>query len=201
MTGFVKLDCGMLNSTIWVDRPAREVFITALLMAEPREFIADLPQIEVRTLNHTGWSAPAGWYGFVPSAGVGIVNRAGLDTEAGLAALERLGSPEADSRSPAYDGRRMIRIDGGYLILNYARFRERDYTKAERQRRFRARKRADNNAVTPLRDAVTSRRVTQAEAEAEAERKRLAKRERVSPERAFPPRSRVNGASSSEDEP
>ena len=47
---FVKLDCGMLDSTLWFEREAREVFITALLMAEPIELTSDTPQIAVRAL-------------------------------------------------------------------------------------------------------------------------------------------------------
>ena len=87
---FVKLDCGILTSTLWMDQVAREVFITALLMAEPAEFDEPIPQIETNTLNFTGWAAPPGWYGFVPAAGVGIIRTAGVNIDAGKAALERL---------------------------------------------------------------------------------------------------------------
>jgi hypothetical protein len=137
---YVKLDCGILNSTLWVDRESREVFITALLMAEPKEYAQPIPQYAVRDLSLTGWQAPPGWYGFVPAAGVGIINRAGISRDAGLDALERLGSPEAESRSNDFDGRRMIRVNGGYLLLNYMRYRDMDHSAAERQRRLRARR-------------------------------------------------------------
>jgi hypothetical protein len=163
---FVKLDCGMLNSTLWFEREAREVFITALLMAEPREFLERVQQIEVRTLDPTGWEAPPGWYGFVPAAGVGILHRARVEKKAGYTALETLGKPEDSSRSQDFEGRRLIRIDGGYIVLNYMKYRDRDYTAAERQRRYRERKAAkgshrDNGAL--------HRNITQAEAEAEVE--------------------------------
>ena len=165
---FVKLDCGMLNSTIWIDLPARTAFITALLMAEPREFSNPIPQINTRNLELTGWSAPPGWYGFVPASGSGIIRRAELDIEIGLSALERLGSPEHESRSLEFDGRRMIRCNGGYLILNYQKYREKDYTAAERSKRYRERK-AKNHASH--RDNHASHRdITQAEAEAEADK-------------------------------
>ena len=160
---FVKLDCGILDSTLWVDRYSREAFITALLMAEPYETEVPLDQIEVRTLDKTGWTVPPGKYGYVRAAGAGIVRRAGLDHEEGMEALIRLGNPEPDSRSPAFDGRRLIRVDGGYIILNYFTYRDRDYTAAERQKRYRAR-----NAVTRDVNTVT-RNITHAEAEAEAE--------------------------------
>lgn len=166
---FVKLDCGMLDSTLWVDREARELFVTALLMAEPRELRAPEPQLEIRSLKETGFIVPAGWYGFVPAAGSGIVRRSGMPSEAGLSALERLGSPDPESRSPEFEGRRLARINGGFVILNFNKYRERDYTTAERSARYRAR-RAElrgSNGVTASCHGVTPRRVTQAEAEAE----------------------------------
>jgi len=167
---FIKLDCGFLDSTLWFDRDGRDVFVTALLMAEPREFTRSAPEVSVDDTTHTGWAAPPGWYGFVPAAGTGIVRRAGIDQEAGYAALRRLAAPDPESRTPDYEGRRMIRIDGGFLILNYNRFRERDYTAAERSARYREKKRNaqesdDSHAVASRDHAVVSRRVTQAEAE------------------------------------
>lgn len=176
MSGFVKLDCGILRSTIWVDRDARDLFLTALLMAEPREFTQPVAQVEVRTLATTGWVVPPGWYGFVPAAGIGIINAAGIaDREVGLAALERMGAPEEDSRSTAYDGRRMVRVDGGYVILNYMVYREKDHTSAERSRRYREQKRTKSekpsrrHAVTPRPARDATRDITQAEAQAEAQ--------------------------------
>ena len=55
---YVKLDTGILNSTLWIERECREIFITALLMAEPRDYAKPLKQIAVRTLDYTGWEAP-----------------------------------------------------------------------------------------------------------------------------------------------
>ena len=166
---FVKLDTGMLDSTIWVDREARELFITALLMAQPGELLEPEPQIAVDSLKETGWVVQPGWYGFVPAAGPGIIRRCGMDEAVGMAALERLGNPEPGSRSQKHDGRRMVRIDGGYLILNYMDYRDRDYTAAARSRRYRERKKARRHGVSPGNHGVASRNVTQAEAYAEAE--------------------------------
>ena len=163
---FVKLDCGILNSTLWMDSAARDVFITALLMAYPMEFDNELPEIATRSLSETGWKVPPGWYGFVAAASVGIIRTAGLDLELGMQALERLAAPDENSRSPDFDGRRLVRISGGFLVLNFMKYRDRDYPAAERQKRYRDRKR---NGVTSNSNAVTSRNVTQAEAEAEAE--------------------------------
>lgn len=143
---FVKLDTGILNSTLWVDRDVTQIFITALLMAEPFEVRSPLEQLEVRSLTFTGFSVPPGWYGLVPAAGVGIIRRALMDQESGYIALEKLGSPETESRSNDFEGRRLVRVDGGYVVLNYMKYRDKDHTAAERQRRMRARRK---ESVTP----------------------------------------------------
>ena len=60
-----------------------------------------------------------------------------MDDEVGMKALERLGEPEQDSRTPDFEGRRLVRVDGGYLALNFAKYREKDHTASERSRRYR----------------------------------------------------------------
>ena len=165
---FVKLDTGMLNSTLWVERECRELFITALLMAEPKEITEPMPQIAIRSLDETGWAVPPGWYGFVAAAGVGIIRRAIIDHDVGLVALEKLGAPDHESRSLDFEGRRLVRVDGGFIVLNYMKYRERDYTTAERSKRYREKK----NATAPQRDLLSTHRdITQAEAEAEANKR------------------------------
>lgn len=170
---FVKLDTGILDSTLWLERDVREVFITALLMAMPKEFKIEQPQIEVNSLKHTGFEAPAGWYGFVEASGPGIVNRALVERHAGLKALTRLGETESESRSHEFGGRRMIRVNGGYLILNYMKYRDRDHTAAERQRRLRERKKEKNvtrNVDTVTRDSNVTSRIAESDAESDAEK-------------------------------
>lgn len=170
---FVKLDTGMLDSSLWIAPVERDVFLTALMMAVPFELPAPAEQLDVRTMTPTGFVVPAGWYGLVPAAGPGIVRRAIVDQEAGLAALEHLGAPDGESRSGAFEGRRLVRIDGGYLVLNYMAYRERDYTAAERAKRYR-----DTKKAKPARprtkpshrdDVASHRNVTQADADAEAD--------------------------------
>lgn len=137
---FVKLDTGILDSTLWIERECREIFITALLMAQPRSFDVSQDQICVDSLDHTGFKAPPGWYGFVAAAGVGIINRAGVERSAGLEALRKLGELETESRSKEFEGRRMIRVNGGFLILNYMKYRDKDHTAAQRSKEYRDRK-------------------------------------------------------------
>lgn|SRR5574337_846956 len=139
---FVKLDCGILNSTLWVEPVERDIFITALLMAVPFEFKEPQAQIAVNEIRETGFVVPPGWYGMVEAAGPGIVRRALIEQEPGMRALGKLGEPDPGSRSQAWDGRRLIRINGGYLVLNYMDYLLKDYGAAERMRRLRARKRS-----------------------------------------------------------
>lgn len=75
---FVKLDTKLLTSSLWVDREGREVFITALLMANPCELHAPEPQLAVRELTETGFIISPGRYGFIAAAGSGIVRQAGV---------------------------------------------------------------------------------------------------------------------------
>jgi hypothetical protein len=154
---FVKLDTRILQSTLWFERDARELFITALLMAEPREIQEPAPQLKVDAIEYTGFEVPPGWYGFVPAAGIGIIRQAGIDREPGLKALAELGSPDKESRSSEYEGRRLVRVNGGYIILNYVKYRERDVTSADRNRRWRQKQKEQKEArVEELRAANVS---------------------------------------------
>lgn len=191
---FVKLDTGILRSTLWMERDQCDVFITALLLAEPQVFDEAQAQIEVDSLKPTGFVAPPGWYGFCRAAGDGIIKASHTEFEPGMEALRALGNPDFRSRSNSFEGRRMIRVDGGYLIMNYMAYREKDHTTAERSRRYRERKREtitpSRHDVTPLRHAVTplhrdsdtnnvtvTRDITQAEAEAEETKARRRKKQ------------------------
>jgi hypothetical protein len=78
-----------------------------------------------------------------------------------MEALKKLGSPEMESRSKEFEGRRMIRTNGGFVILNYMKYRDKDHTAALRQARLRARKKAqdvtrDVQDVTALRDVFVT---------------------------------------------
>lgn len=167
---FIKLDCGVLDSSLWPDREAREIFITALLMAVPYEVKEPTSQIKVRTIEETGFVIPPGDYGLIKAAGMGIVHRSGMPMDAGLSALERLGNEDPESRSSAWAGRRLVRINGGYLALNYDKYRQKDQTAADRSRRYRER----------VSSRVISRGVTQVEGEVEVEGKK-GEREAIPP--------------------
>lgn len=88
------------------------------------------------------------------------------ELEEGYNALERLGAPDPESRNPAWGGRRLVRVNGGYIVLNFEEFRRRDATGAERARRYREKQK---ELAEEKRHGVTSRDITQADAEAEAD--------------------------------
>lgn len=129
----------MLDSSIWTEKAQRDIFITALLMAAPREVMMPTPELRTDELKPTGWKVPPGWYGFVKAASTGIVHRSMVPREEGIEALRALALPEAESKSKKCDGRRMVRIDGGFIIINFMDYREKDQTAAERQKRYRDR--------------------------------------------------------------
>lgn len=176
---FVKLDVNLLNSSLWLDRPARELFITALLLAVPDAVDEPLEALQPDSLAPLGFIVPPGRYGMVHASPLGVIRQAGLEMVEGRDALRRLSDPDPDSRTPDFDGRRVVRVPGGLIVLNYAKYRERDYTASERQRRFRERMRRNSSESVGMgvtkRDVtdsngVTSRQITHAEAEAEADK-------------------------------
>ena len=121
MSGYTKLSSALSRSTIW-DEPdnVRIVWITML--------------------------SEANRWGEVESSipGLALMARKSIqDTEAALA---RLMEPDPYSRTKENNGRRIAEIDGGWEILNYAKYREKKSKEhenemaAERQRRHRKRK-------------------------------------------------------------
>jgi hypothetical protein len=171
---FVKLDTGILNSTLWFERECRDIFITSLLMAELLELREPLPQLKVNAIEETGFEVPPGWYGFVHAAGPGIVRMAMCDQLLGMQALAKLGEPDPESRTPDFEGRRLVRVPGGFVVLNFMKYRDRDYTGAERAKRYRLRQREKQSFTRDVRESrrdepLRARDVTQAEAEAEAD--------------------------------
>lgn len=114
----IKLNCDILNSPLWCERDARDLLLTALLMAKPRKLTQPTPAIKVRSLEGNGFTVPPGRYGFVEAAGIGLIHRACVEQKPGLEALERLTAPDPDTLRHPHEGRRLARISGGFIILN-----------------------------------------------------------------------------------
>jgi len=103
---FVKLDTGVLDSTLWLENAeTRVVFVTMLAMARPD--------------------------GLCESTAPGIARRANLPIDEVRASLAKLEAPDPDSRSAENDGRRIMRVDGGFLLTTYKKYRAKDHIKRD----------------------------------------------------------------------
>ena len=116
---FTKLFSSITESTVWCEPDrTRLVWITMLAMAD--------------RLGRIHASIP------------GLANRARVPVEDCRTAIDTFLAPDRDSRTPENEGRRIETIDGGWRLLNHAKFRElRDETTTkERKRLWIAKKRA-----------------------------------------------------------
>ena len=137
MPNYTKLFNSIVTSTIWTeDDKTRIVWITMLALSDQNgEIQASIP-------------------GLARLASVSVA-----DVEA---ALDKLLSPDKYSRTPDNEGRRICPIDGGWELLNHAKYRlmaskeDAKATNAARQKRHRNR----NATVTPNNALVTLRNAT-----------------------------------------
>jgi hypothetical protein len=151
---FTKLFSSILDSTIWQEAAeTRLVWITMLAMADRAgEVHASVP---------------------------GLAKRAGVTLQQCEAALQCLTSPDPYSRTPEFEGRRIAAIDGGWTLLNHAKYRQllsieerREYNR-RKQAEYRAGKKSDvNDPSAPVSKCVSNAHSTEAEAEAKPERER-----------------------------
>jgi hypothetical protein len=147
MPNFVKLYGSILDSTIWLEPlPTKVVWITMLAMAD-----AD---------------------GCVVSSIPSLAKRAGVAREDCLTALATLAAPDPDSKTSDHEGRRIERVDGGWLILNHRKYRDMrtdtQIATAERVRKYRERNK-QGVTVTNVTQANAKKRAVRTEAEAYTE--------------------------------
>jgi hypothetical protein len=149
--GFTKLFNTIVTSTIWQeDDKTRIVWITMLAIADAAGIV--------------GASIP------------GLASVSNVSVNAARSAVKTLLAPDADSRTKDFDGRRIEEIDGGWRILNHAKYRRmlNEEERKEYKAKWIAEKRRQESTVDKSRQPSTPRRraaimSTQAEAEAEAE--------------------------------
>ncbi len=99
MNGFTKLWSEILSSSIWnEDDKTRIVFITMLAAVGPD--------------------------GIVRASVGGLAHQARVSKEDCEKAIEVLQNPDPDSRSTCFEGRRIEKIEGGFLLLNYSTYRD-----------------------------------------------------------------------------
>lgn len=126
---YVKVFSDLLGSSLWaMDAETCKVWITMLMMAE--------------------------WDGLVRATAPGISHEARIPIEKTREAIAVFEAPDPDSRTPDNDGRRIQRVDGGYQIVNYIKYREtrdadtRRQQQAEASQRYRERHHASSCVIS-----------------------------------------------------
>ena len=114
--GFTKLFNTIVTSTIWrEDNDTRILWITMLAIADH--------------------------YGEVSGSIPGLAHIANISEEGCRRAITKLESPDPDSRTPDFEGRRIERIEGGWHILNYELYRKK--LSADERREYKRIKQAE----------------------------------------------------------
>lgn len=113
---YTKLYHSILRSSVWSESATTRCV-----------WIAMLGMVDYRT-------------GIVYTSFPGLVREANVTTAEAKEAVRVLEAPDLDSKSQEWGGRRIEKVDGGWLILNYAKYRDKRTTKqvqgAIRQRRY-----------------------------------------------------------------
>ena len=150
MTGYTKLFNSILASTIWrEDDKTRLVWITLLAMVDKN--------------------------GIVEASVPGLADLARVSIEDCEKAIDNLQKPDKYSRSQEHDGRRIVKIDGGWVVLNHAKYRakmsedDRRERDCERQRRHRQ-SHTDTHSVTHMRDMSRMSRHTDTDSNSNSDR-------------------------------
>ena len=143
MPNYTKLFNSIVTSTIWTeDDKTRIVWITMLALADQNgEVHASIP---------------------------GLARLAGVSVESVNESIGKFLSPDEYSRTPDNEGRRIAPIDGGWELLNHAKYRkmaslaDQKEATAKRQQRFR-----DRNAPVTHSNAPVTVKTDKAEADTE----------------------------------
>jgi hypothetical protein len=122
--GYTKLHASLLTSTVWLEADHVRIVWVTLLALSNKEGIVQ---------------------GSVP----GLANVARVPVDKCREAIERLLSPDPDSRSGAEDGRRIETIQGGWRLINFEHYRRlhSEEERKEYKRRWMAEKRALSTPV------------------------------------------------------
>jgi len=158
MAGYTKLFNSILYSTIWQEpNETKILWITLLAMSDQ--------------------------YGEVHASIPGLAKMAGITLQECQDALGRLLAPDPFSRTPDNEGRRIEPVEGGWLLLNHAKYRglmsveeRKEYNrKKQAERRSRIKKDADVSMTVNDKSAMS------AHTEADADTKADSKAEEVPP--------------------
>jgi hypothetical protein len=80
--------------------------------------------------------------GMVKASRSGLFRASNITQEEFNKAIVSIEGPDVDSRTPDFDGRRAEKVDGGWVLLNYLKYREREDKDSHREymRKWRANK-------------------------------------------------------------
>lgn len=131
MAGYVKLFEEILDSSIWQeDHPTVRVWITILAMKGKDDIVkAALP---------------------------GLAHRAMVSLEECQKAVNKFISPDPYSRSKAFEGRRLKEVDGGWLVLNGQKYREK-LNLEERRAYWREKQREHRQRLGKVKKSISLR--------------------------------------------
>lgn len=142
--GFTKLSNNILTSSIWSESNNTRIMWITLLA-----------------------SCDAG--GYVSGSIPGMAQMARLTIEETEAAFEILLAPDKHSRTKDYEGRRLMEVDGGWLLLNYAKYRAKRDPEKRKQQNKEAKRRQREREKGKCQQDVSQSQPMSAQAEAEAE--------------------------------
>ncbi len=124
MSGYTPLFSSIVASTIWREsKETKIVWITMLAMADAR--------------------------GIVEASIPGLADMARVTLDECKAALLILSSPDEYSRTQDHEGRRIKETEGGWQLLNHAKFRQKCRNRADYMRDYRARNQNVTNVTIP----------------------------------------------------
>lgn len=89
--------------------------------------------------------------GFVSCSIPGLIRAVNITQDEFKQGIKTLESPDSYSRTPDFDGRRIEKVDGGWIVLNFLKYREhseiiKEQTK-ERVRKFREKQEKKHNVT------------------------------------------------------
>lgn len=144
MAGYTKLFSTIVTSTIWREPKETKVLWITMLALANKDGVVE---------------------GSVP----GLAHMAGLTREETDRSLSTLMAPDVDSRSQADDGRRVKVVDGGWFLVNHAKYRA--LMNADDRREYLRKKQAEYRRKQPstnVSDTDTPSTHSEADTEAKA---------------------------------
>jgi hypothetical protein len=164
---FTKLFRSIVTSSIWAeDADTRVIWVTMLALAD--------------------------FEGIVEASAPGLAQTAGISLEKTQYALKKFMEPDEHSRSQEHEGRRIKRVDGGYKLLNFEKYRDlrgkrKEYMRyKKREQRARERQKGDCPPSVPPENVNTCQHLS-THKEEEEEKEEYILKKKVPKKRFIPP--------------